>query len=733
MSGINRRHFLQFAGSALATLGLSQFELQYQGRRYGKVLAQSTPRKLALLVGINQYPSSDRFKNLAGCVNDTELQKQLLIHRFGFQESDIHILTDTQATRQNILETFDQHLIQQAKPGDVAVFHFSGHGSQVFDPNPLPGSNNLNSTFVPADDAPLLDQGIVSDIMGQTLFLLMYALGQKTENVTAVLDSCHSGGGTRGNIRVRSASGGNDLKASEAEWDYQAQLMSQLKLSPDDLQALRRKSVATGAVIASAAPDKLAADYPFPGFAAGAFTFLLTQYLWQQTATVEQAVTAVKHKVDKISSQSPLIDIAAENTNATRPIYFISPQTPAAEAIVLSTSGNQVQVWLGGVSKNSLDAIAAGAIFVPARDESGTIQIELSERDGLIGRGTVTQGSVQAGDFLREYARVLDPNFKLVIGLDASLASDSTAAKTALSQLSRIAALAVPAPEEVQYILTRATDSNRSQLQGKNAPPASSIGLCSPSLEIIPNSFGQPGESVTDAVTRLQSKLKSLLAVHLISKTLNAQSSRLAIDVLMRPEARANEVAATAFAFRGNNCGSKGCGDPGVSRGDEAVALRVGDFFQFKIVNHEPVPLYISILMVDRNEGMTVFLPNDFQDLSEEALAKSTRIEANSERWIPDPAIDDFAFGVDEAGLGEVTIIASKNPLTEAILKLRDLARDRGVSARGPISMRGDDSVEAMDALLADLGGMRGEASASVRRRVRTTELAALSMTFEVR
>ena len=47
---ISRRHFLQFAASTLATLGLSQFDIQRQGLRYARVLAQSTPRKLALLV-----------------------------------------------------------------------------------------------------------------------------------------------------------------------------------------------------------------------------------------------------------------------------------------------------------------------------------------------------------------------------------------------------------------------------------------------------------------------------------------------------------------------------------------------------------------------------------------------------------------------------------------------------------------------------------------------------------
>ncbi|MGB7445388.1 MAG: hypothetical protein WA919_30305 [Coleofasciculaceae cyanobacterium] len=53
MSKISCRQFFYFTGSALAALGLSQFNLPQQANRYGKVLAKSTSRKLALLVGIN--------------------------------------------------------------------------------------------------------------------------------------------------------------------------------------------------------------------------------------------------------------------------------------------------------------------------------------------------------------------------------------------------------------------------------------------------------------------------------------------------------------------------------------------------------------------------------------------------------------------------------------------------------------------------------------------------------
>ncbi|MEO0870185.1 MAG: caspase family protein, partial [Cyanobacteria bacterium J06642_11] len=175
MPQFKRRHFLQLAGSTLASIGLSQTDFLRQSEQYGKVLAQSTPRKLALLIGINEY--NQPVNDLYGCVNDVELQRQLLIHRFGFNPTDIMTLTtDTPErlpTRENIIQAFKEFLIGQARPGDVVVFHYSGHGSLILDPNPIkPGPEyRQNGTLVPQDATALNEQGNqiqVPDIMGRS-------------------------------------------------------------------------------------------------------------------------------------------------------------------------------------------------------------------------------------------------------------------------------------------------------------------------------------------------------------------------------------------------------------------------------------------------------------------------------------------------------------------------------------------------------------------------------------
>jgi uncharacterized caspase-like protein len=219
MFEIKRRRFLQFAGSTLATLGFSQFEFEQNAIQYAKVLAQNTPRKKALLVGINDYLGiGGDFKNafykldrLKGAVKDVEIQRNLLIYRFGFKESDIIILTDKDATRSTILQNLES-LTKWAKPGDVVVFHFSGHGSKVADPDKLFPDGRV-STIVPYD-AYLPPGypgkgGTVKDITGHTLWLLMQAFN--TENVTFLLDCCYSGGARQGIVTARARPGDEEL------------------------------------------------------------------------------------------------------------------------------------------------------------------------------------------------------------------------------------------------------------------------------------------------------------------------------------------------------------------------------------------------------------------------------------------------------------------------------------------------------------------------------------------
>jgi hypothetical protein len=383
MAHITRRHFLQFTGSALAAIGINQVLFQRQAQRYGQVLAQSTPRKLALLVGINNYVKQP----LEGCLNDVDLQRNLLIHRFGFNPKDILVLPDEEATREGILTAFEEHLIKQAKPGDVVVYQYSGHGSRIFDRHPIGGERGkpgLNGTFVPVDSnlpAGYPDVGgTVQDIMGHTLFLLMSAL--KTENVTVVLDSCFSGGATR-NERVRSRDGGRNILVSANEKTYQEQWLSRLNMSPEDFVKGYRTGVAKGVVLAAAAPDQLAIELNINGFKSGIFSYLLTHYLWQDNSNIEQIFQKIIPQIPQRFDQRPLYEVKPGSEYQRQAPYFInSPKSPA-QATVMGVKGNTADLWLGGVD---LRKVKAGTVFTAMK---GTGQVKVLSRDGMVAQATV--------------------------------------------------------------------------------------------------------------------------------------------------------------------------------------------------------------------------------------------------------------------------------------------------------------------------------------------------------
>lgn len=744
MSQIKRRQFLQFAGSTLATLGLSQLDIQNAGDKYGRLLAQGTPRKLALLVGINQYQDSP----LQGCVTDVNLQQQLLIHRFGFNPQDIVMLTDEKATRQGILTAFEEHLIKQAKPNDVVVYHFSGHGSKVRDPDSpdCDFPDCLNSTFVPFDSSSSGLPGLgnaVPDMMGRSLFLLMYAL--KTENVTVVLDSCHSGGGTRGNFRVR-ARNSSSQQPLDAELAYQQQWLSKLNLSPAEFKRIRRLGVAKGVVIASAKRDQLAADASFNDFFAGAFTYLMTQYLWQQTSnqSFSIAVPSIARNTTRVSftNQEPFIEIKPGSEYAEKPVYFINKQTPPAEAVITKIEGDRAQLWLGGLDPASLAAFETGALLSVVDQEGrekGRVQLE--SRKGLEATAKLLFAA-QPGALLQERSRSLGNNISLKIGLDPSVGNDTNTAKQALQNIPRIEALPLQ-KQEVQYIFGRMTATYRQQLQSKvsNLPEVGSKGLFTPALELIPDSFGAKDESISDAITRLRPKLQSLLAAHKIKTVLNANSSRLNVAVSMRIAGTNGEEVANSFTIRAPLDKSTPS-NPGTSLVPlNPKKLPVGTAVQISLKNNEANPLYCSLLVIDPTGEITVIFPDPWTTAED-----ATFISPGQTLQIPDPNKHTFKLVTQEPkGVVEVLVLASRTPLRKALQSLRGLAERRPQTANrsGPVTLDSSDQQneagEVIDNLLEDVNidtrsGSTSNTtpSSTTVRNIDTNQLAALSITFEV-
>ena len=159
-----------------------------------------SPVKRALLIGINNYKYPDRISPLAGSLNDVEDMRQVLIGKFEFAPENILVLKDAQATHAGIMSAIHTHLIDTAKPGDIIVIHYSGHGSQMKDvTGKMP--NGLDESIVPYDSRD--PEGRIFDISGAEFHNALAQLAAKTRNITVILDSCNSGTLVRG-ARVRS-------------------------------------------------------------------------------------------------------------------------------------------------------------------------------------------------------------------------------------------------------------------------------------------------------------------------------------------------------------------------------------------------------------------------------------------------------------------------------------------------------------------------------------------------
>ncbi len=145
----------------------------------------------ALLVGINRYkiPGAD----LQGCVNDVTNLRDCLLKYFGATTGNIRILTDARATRVGILEGL-AWLTKEAKAGDSLLFHYSGHGSQIRDLDGDEVKDHMDEVICPHDmDWDKENAGFITDDELDARFREL----PRGVNLEVLLDSCHSGTGTR--------------------------------------------------------------------------------------------------------------------------------------------------------------------------------------------------------------------------------------------------------------------------------------------------------------------------------------------------------------------------------------------------------------------------------------------------------------------------------------------------------------------------------------------------------
>ncbi|NER80436.1 MAG: DUF4384 domain-containing protein [Leptolyngbya sp. SIO1D8] len=708
MPRLRRRHFLQMAGSSLVAIGLSQIDFLRRGDRLHQALAQPSTGKLALLIGINHYP--DSITNLYGCANDVRLQYELLVHRYGFNPQDILIVTDARsapsldlaareiipsATRQTIIDAFQDHLIDQAKPEDVVIFHYSGHGSFVEDPHPIDYSTSpdflnlssyeafegLDGTLVPTDALASDGDKIVNDIMGSTLFLLSKAL--KTDNVTMVLDSCHSGGGVRGNLTYRAVDRqlGGGHAPSAAELAFQETLMAQLDLTREQVQAQRQAGIATGVAMGSARAYQLAAEKPYEGFQAGIFTYLLTRYLWQ-TGTAQPLETMfvdlarITQATGEGRAQDPIYFIQPGKALDQRPPYLLSPSTQAADAVVRQVRADQsIELWLGGMTPNSLSAKDSVYTVLDGQGQA----IARLQQDGGIYEGLKATGhcineagnriappaAVQSGSLLQEEIRGFGTDFKLRVGLHDSLGTDLEAAGQALAGYDFVVPVSVNGETATDVLLGRFDESVQAEARVLGIAERSDIldlesrgiGLLGNDLHPLTDTFGSSQyESIGGAISRLFPRLRLLLAKQALESIVNNTHTNLNLDLEIGTVER----------------GGVGVVSSGANRRTTALeipSLIAGEQLSLTVTNRNDESLYVAVIATEADGDLYVYHPSNWNAAELEA-----ELGAGESLQIP-KSTDPFNLPLSgPSGYFNVLVLASREQLRDSLRSLQRIA-----------------------------------------------------------
>jgi hypothetical protein len=386
-----------------------------------------TPRLFALLIAADCYLPNElpegSYPSLRGCVRDVQHVEDFLRRRLALPEDRLVRLTATNTgaaeppepperrpTYENIVGAF-QWLTRQAGRGDQVYIHYSGHGGRT--PTLLPdvkGPKGLDETLVPID----IGSSSARYVRDIELAKLLREMVDRGILVTIVLDSCHSGGATRG----------LDVAERGVEFvDRTPRPTESLVASLQDLRACWRgetgepaqgvtRNLATLAaplgytLLAACRPAESAYEYAFDGKERnGALTYWLLDALQQIGPdliwkTVYDRVLAKVHS--QFERQTPLLQgdpgggvLGAERVQPEFATLVLSADT-AAQRVTLATG------QAAGVRKGAQFVLYPRGTQDLSRAETRTALVEVDQLGAAESGARVVQTfggkPIEAGD-----------------------------------------------------------------------------------------------------------------------------------------------------------------------------------------------------------------------------------------------------------------------------------------------------------------------------------------------
>lgn len=122
------------------------------------------------------------------CV-DHEIRMLLrILHRYGWNDTHIHVLQNEEAKKKAVLSSFEWLQDMNVDEDDIVFVFLSFHGSHKVDTEPYDEPDQMDGFLVTFDFEFEIEQnGILDDELGDALDSIV------SQNVVVIVESCHSG------------------------------------------------------------------------------------------------------------------------------------------------------------------------------------------------------------------------------------------------------------------------------------------------------------------------------------------------------------------------------------------------------------------------------------------------------------------------------------------------------------------------------------------------------------
>lgn len=427
-------------------------------------LTPDTKTVYALLVGVATYDPAGKVNNLSGPVNDVELLTTFLKERVGEERLQLLPLVNEVATRGRVIAGFRDHL-SKAGPNDVALFYYSGHGSQVMSPPEFVETDRLNETLVLYDSR---SSSTSWDLADKELRFLIWELSQRNPHIVVILDCCHSGTATRADGVRRTA--GDKRKRPLDTYDVipeaERQRLAQSMGPAGARRGFAELPVGKHILLAACEDEELAVEQLFQkrNGTCGVFTHYLLEVLEQsQTPTYNDLWRTVHSTVQRrVAGQHPYIEENGGNF-LNQPFLggAVQPVPPVYAVVWDDNEG-----WV--VEAGAVHGFALGAANTPLelaifpaplpRDAEGKLDLAAATGHGFVtqvgtgrSRINVVPSDGAALDFLRAYDAILlrRPLIPFTVQLDGDA-----------EEVARLHAMLAAGNEDGRYLNVQAHNPN---------------------------------------------------------------------------------------------------------------------------------------------------------------------------------------------------------------------------------------------------------------------------------